>query len=257
MTRPDLFFAVTVAPEFTATDDGRRLLQRYRTQILIHSLAGLTVVLAGNRANIAWLVVAGLAWQIVGHAYAIVDAHRCTLPHGIADAGRVREAELAPRQTPLTGAIAWMAGPFLLLGAAAFSLHQHWDRIPSLVPVHWGLAGTPDRWAVRSPGSVYGPILAIGFACVILFLCCLGVLYATRRIAVTGAAAERETYFRRLVGAFLIAIGYLIVLPSFWFTLQPLKAVDGAAQPFRILSVIAIVCAVAVLNSRRAGRQPA
>ena len=40
VTRPDLFFAVTVAPDFRGTPDARRILRRYRTIVCVGLCTG-------------------------------------------------------------------------------------------------------------------------------------------------------------------------------------------------------------------------
>jgi len=44
-TRPDIYFSVTVQPEFRHTPEAKRIEQRYRRQVALHSLIGSGLVL--------------------------------------------------------------------------------------------------------------------------------------------------------------------------------------------------------------------
>jgi hypothetical protein len=50
--------------------------------------------------------------------------------------------------------------PYAILAAAAIFLQANWQRLPSRFPIHWGIGGTPDRWAERNWRGVDGPLLA-------------------------------------------------------------------------------------------------
>lgn len=70
-----------------------------------------------------------------------------------------------------------LALPLAFLAGVGALLAARWDRIPDRFPVHWGLAGTPDRWAERSALAAFGPVLA-GAALVLLMLALRGRLPA-------------------------------------------------------------------------------
>ena len=46
LTRPELYFAVTVPAEFRVTSEARRILRRYRLQVVGHSLIAAVALLA-------------------------------------------------------------------------------------------------------------------------------------------------------------------------------------------------------------------
>ena len=244
LTRPDLFFAVTMPPDFRGSQAGRRLLRRYRLWVGAGLLVSAALVVASASTGNGWAAAVGLLLQMAAATYALVDAHRLALPHATAS-GQMREAQLIPRRVS-PSILLWALGPLLLLAAAAFLLGAHWDRIPERVPVHWGFAG-PDRWASRSPGAVYGPLLGTGIACLIMALSCVGVLYGTRRIAVIGPSAEREMRFRHIVVRLLIAIEYAIVLPVFWLAFDALKTAPGISSVVWLLPLAAAACFLIVL----------
>jgi uncharacterized membrane protein len=50
--------------------------------------------------------------------------------------------------------------PLAFVAASWLLLALFWPHLPERLPVHWGLAGTPDRWAPRWPGALIGPGVA-------------------------------------------------------------------------------------------------
>lgn len=246
LTRPDLFFAVTVPRAFARTVVGKKTLRRYRAQIWAHSLVGLLLVALGTGFGSPVVAMLGPAWQLLGATCALVDAHRITLAHA-AGPSPIREAELAPRRGKLPGGIALGLGPFVLLAGAAVALHLHWDQLPARVPVHWGLNGAPDRWADRTAAVVYGALVADALLCGVLLATCYGLFYATRRIAVTGPAARHEARFRHIIILMLIALQYLIILPGLWFALYPLRAMAGLSLLFPISMAVAVLAVLGIL----------
>lgn len=53
--------------------------------------------------------------------------------------------------------------PFAVLAAAAIVLRERWEEIPARFAVHFAADGTPNGWAPRTSGGVFGP-LVIGAA---------------------------------------------------------------------------------------------
>jgi len=59
---------------------------------------------------------------------------------------------------------------WLLLAAMFAGAALAWSSAPSSVPVHWGLAGEPDRWGGRPEALLPPPLIALALYLLLLFL---------------------------------------------------------------------------------------
>jgi uncharacterized membrane protein len=148
-SRPGIYFAVTVAPEFRATAEAGQILQRYRLQAMMHVAVGCGLVLAGSVAERWPLLTIGLAWLAFGPLVAFLMGRERVMPHAVKPS-MIREAVLAPRAAHLPGGWLLQLGPFAILAGTAIYLQLHWDQIPDRFPVHWGIDGRPNGWSVRT-----------------------------------------------------------------------------------------------------------
>jgi uncharacterized membrane protein len=225
LTRPDVYFAVTVPPEFRDSTEGRSILKRYRVRVTIFGLLALLIVLAGipipEPKYLPLVTLAGLFLQGVGVFFAYYRARRRVLPHAAAPA-TVREATLVPRESHLPGGWLLQFPPFALLTGAAIWLHLHWGRIPEVFPIHWGANGQPNNWATRSVAGVYGPLLIGALLCALMVFLAYAVLRWSRLIRVGGAAGEGERRFRLMVVSIIVAAEYLLALVFTWTSLLPM-----------------------------------
>src|ERR1035441_2723402 len=156
LTRPDLFFAVTVAPEFRRTSDARRILQRYRAIVW-----SFTVVASGLEL-VSGMALAAVLLQAMGFLWALVGAHRAARAYA-ATPSSILEVDLAMPQ----------------------------ERLPGEFPVHGGMHGADHR-VTTTPAAVFGLLAAHAFACLLLVGLAWGLLYWSRRISTTGAGAAAE-----------------------------------------------------------------
>ncbi len=209
-TRPSLFFAVTVAPEFRRSSAAQRILRNYRAIVWIATLVASVLELAADMA------VAALVIQVVGLVCGLVIGHRAAQPHAAAPSS-IYEVDLAMPQERLPGGPIVAMLPVLFLAALGVWAGFHWDRLPRQFPVHWGIHGA-DRWVTTTPATVFG-FLAIQ-ACVCLLMAGLawGLLNWSRRISTTGAGAAAEHHFRGRIVQLLIVTEYFLVCPA-WFAL--------------------------------------
>jgi len=235
LSRPDLYFATTVRPWLRTTPEGRRILWRYRLQVIVHSLvaAGLLLVpgrLAGDSAA-TWLItsMAAIAWQIAGWFFAFQGARRQVKPHGV-DPASVREAEAEGETVNLPGGWLLQVGPFVTLAAAALDLHRRWTSLPERFPVHWGVDGRPNGWASRTAAGVYGPLViaAVIAASIAVFA---ALLRRSHPIHHAGEPAEAERRFRRVVLWTLLGAEYYLVLVTIWVARLPLAAASSGGSP--------------------------
>ena len=245
LTRPSLFFSVTIDPAFRQSPKGRRTVTRYRIVVLAGTMLAITVGLwnPGNGQDIA----AGLAPVLVLTAaiVAFLDARHRVLPHAV-EPDSTREAELTPRHGTLPGGLWGQAGPFAVLGAAALWLGFHWQSIPARFPIHWQLNGTPNGWATRSPWGVFGALGISALTCLFLLIVSWGIVRWSRRVHASGPQSEAERRFRWMILILILVSEYMVAAISAWLSLSPLT---GTASPTQTGSVILLVslAALAVL----------
>lgn len=99
--------------------------------------------------------------------------------------------------------------PVWALGALVAYTWHHFEDLPERMPVHWGLRG-PDRWTERTPGFVFGMLLAMTFLATAMGLLAL-LTYGSERQGLAGRADEwtrkllvfLEYSFAGLAGAML------------------------------------------------------
>ncbi len=150
LTRPGLYFGVTVEPRFRDSEEGRRALRRYRLVVGSGTVAAFALGIAGRLGPERWLATAGPPMLVIlAMVTGLLAARRLVLPHGLEPSAE-REARLRGRVTRLPGGLAGQAGPFLLLAAATAWLVYRWPEIPQRVPIHWDLAARPDDWVAKS-----------------------------------------------------------------------------------------------------------
>ncbi|HEV2425190.1 MAG TPA: DUF5808 domain-containing protein [Terriglobia bacterium] len=240
LTRPDLYFAVTVPPDFRDSAEGRAIFDRYRTVTLLCSLVALALVLVAS-GHWPLVLVAALGIQEGGSLAAYIACRRRVLPHAVAPVA-VREAPLRPRSAHLPGGWKLQAGPFVLLGGAGLYLHQRWADIPPRFPIHWDLHSQPNGWAFRTPAGIYGPLIEGTLVCLMMAGLAYALLRWTRPVRIGGAGGNAESHFRRTVALLLIAVEYLIGLMFAGVSLLALKP-----GPPPVAAMIALPLAFAAL----------
>lgn len=230
LTRPDLYFAVTVAPAFRSAPEGIAILRRYRREVAVHAVIGGALLAGCALAARPLAAYVGVVWLGAGWFAAFFRARGRVRPHA-APPTTVREAATRPRAANLPGGWALQLGPFAALAATAVYLHSRWQDLPARFPIHWGLDGRPNGWAVRSAAGVYGPLwigaLVAGAMGLLAWLLSRG----TRPVRAGGVAGAAERRFSRAVLAVLVGVEYLIGLTFAGVALLPLRAAGGEAGP--------------------------
>lgn len=197
LTRHDLYFAVTVAPGFRDDPEGKSILRRYRTELMLVSALALTAVVAA----VSWLGVrfaCGFYVQVAASYIAFYRARHRVLPHAVPPT-TIREAELHGSHRVIPGGWVAASGPFILLAACAAYLWIH---------------GDVGRFA-----SVY--FLSTAGILAALTLILYGTGHWVRSIHAGGPESAREMKFRRTVSAILLVTEYFIALQSSWVALVP------------------------------------
>ena len=239
LTRRDIVFSVTVAPEIRATPAAHAILASYRRGIVIvTALALMLVIYATNRAMD--LDVAGiLMLQLLASSGFFVYAHHQMMAHASAPSS-TREASLAPQ--PRIGAIgALLAGPYIMIACAALMTYAHWSEVPDPMPVHWDLYGNPNGWMLKT-WHIFGMLIgAEALLCAILTFSVVAMLYSSRQIAASGARAGEERRFRWIGIAALVAGSYLSAALAF-LPLNPhaTLALGGITLPAAIMIVLSL-----------------
>jgi len=250
LTRPDLYFAVTVPAEFRDTPEGNSILRRYRMEVTVFGVLALLIVLAALRINepayLPVVTMAALFLMGAGFFLAYYRARARVLPHAVAPV-TLREAALVPREARLPGGWPVQFPPFALLAGTAIWLHLHWDDIPQTFPVHWGANGQPNNWATRSFVGVYGPLLIGALLCGLMAFLAYALLRWSRPIRVGGAAGEGERRFRLVVMSILVAVEYLLAVTFLWTGLLPLSNQQAGPPGFIPMLVLALAFTVVIV----------
>ncbi|NOZ94720.1 MAG: DUF1648 domain-containing protein [Acidobacteria bacterium] len=265
LTRPALFFAVTVDPGFRRTRAGRAIVRGYRTVVLVVTAAGLLVAWRFGRGFQGTAGVGVMVGVLAVATGAFLWGRSRALPHAVAMPS-VRQAVVAPRRVSLPGGPLAQAGPFLLMLATGGWLAASWERIPARFPVHWNASGVADAFASRSPATVFGPLLTNLLMCFVLLCLAVAISLSSRRIAVSGEQAASEGRFRRLVLLILLGAEYLVALMASLVAALPIlgpraerwtvPAVASLTLAFLAVAIFAMV-RTGQGGSRAGGGEPA
>ncbi len=222
MSRRELLFAVPVPPDFRDSRPARHALARFRFIVAAAAFAGaLMLLLAPARMLAVVSLVVPLATMLTaGIAY--YSQYRKLAPAAIQYTG-TRQAELSPVPESLPWFASFAAGPFAILAAAAAWLSLNWNRIPARFPVHYGVAGQPDRWAERTTRGVFGVLIFGAEICAYLLFVALACWFGARRSPsrpfVLGCVIAMEYWMGVLFG--LIALQPALHLPVFPIAAAP------------------------------------
>jgi len=212
LTRPDLYFAVTVPPGFRDGREAKSILRRYRTELVLFSVLAMGVFLAGVTWFSVGFVSVGHIIQIVAGFIAFYRARRQTLPHAVPPT-MIREAELHKHDRVIPGG--WIAGggPFILLAACAAYLWTRGVETPARLPGLWQGYGQPIEFRGHSLPIYLLTVFAILTS---LSLVLYGLARWVRPVHAGGREAARELKFRRTVSAIILVTEYYVTLEASW-----------------------------------------
>jgi uncharacterized membrane protein len=249
LTRPDVYFSVTVPTGFREQPEARATLRRYRRWVLLHTAAALALVLVGTWTRHESLFSIGVLWQTIGSMQAFLVGRRSVAPHAVAPTTK-REAALVLRSTTLPGGPIAQLGPFLILAATASYLALHWQNIPSRFAVHWDLSGHPNRWVSRSVSGVFGSLITGAVLCAVMLLLSYGLLHWSRRVQVSGELGRGEQKFRRANLAILLGAEYLMTITFTCIALLPLFTFGPGVFPavMMLVDLLLVVTVMIVLT---------
>jgi hypothetical protein len=198
LTRPDLYFAVTVPPGFPNGPDGKSILGRYRNELILVSVSALMVFVAGIVLFGITFGPAGPLIQTLAGFIAFYRARNRVLPHAVQPT-MIREAELQPHNRIIPGGWIAASGPFVLLALCGGYLWIH--------------GSSPAR------GITYAltmTVVLIGLT-VLLY----GLAHWVRPVYSGGPERARELRFRRTVAVIVLGAEYYVTIQSSWLLLVP------------------------------------
>ena len=225
LTRPDIFFSITVDPSLRQSERGRAILGLFNRTVIIFSVVGMALTLPGAFAGFGLaigvaLMVAGAVVEFGGMIIAYTNARNQVRPYQV-EPSREREVVIKPRSGQPVGGGLGQAGPFLLLGLAAFCLWWRWDSIPQRFPIHWDLYGKPDGWAGKNWRSVFGSLFLGALMCLFFSLLLNGMARGVRRIHSSGPDGEKESRFLRTMLLSVLALEYCLAAMFGFMALLP------------------------------------
>ena len=235
--RHNLWFGVTVPPDFSDSPQAQLVLRRYRRWVWLLTAVAVACVLVAGALHVSVLLAAGPILQAVGAAAAFAVVRRSVLPSA-AQSPAIRSAPLEPTPEGLPGGIVSILVPLAMLAATALYLHAEWSEIPARFPAHWNLSGAPDRWADRSWRTVCGPLLTGGLVMSFMFLVARAIVHGSPRGRVAGAEAWTAR-FRRANLLLLVAAVWVITATICFISLLPLLTPVG--QPALIAGLVPLV----------------
>jgi uncharacterized membrane protein len=255
LTRPDIYFSVTIKPDFRQSESAREVLARYQREIVVQSLLALALIILAIRLRMPGALVVGLLWQVAGFFIAFLRARQEVMPHGV-EPSALREADLAPDRTELPGGWLAQSAPFAILIATGIWLRMHWSEIPDRFPVHWGLDGRPNGWASRTLAGVFAPLVIGVTVCGGLFLLNYAIAAFSRRIRVSGPAAGTELRFKHIMLSIMLGTELFMAVLFSWVGLLALRTGQAGPNPaFVFLGDLALVAIItyAVIRTGQGG----
>jgi uncharacterized membrane protein len=228
LSRPDIFFCVTVDPSLRASAEGRKIVRQFQRDLFLFTLPSWVLVLMagfpGTYALIFYLMFGpAIFLELAGVVAAYIQARRRACVYAVAPSVE-REAVVAPRKTEMPGG--WLAqlGPLVILGAACFYLWLHWNDIPNRFPIHWGIDGRVNGWARKTVGAALAVPASGVVLCILLTTIFSGIAGSARRVFNWGKKGEEESTFVRRVLWLGLGLEYGLSLIFGYLTLLPLPS---------------------------------
>lgn len=213
LSRPDLFFGVTVQQDFRESPEGRGILRRYRWIVLL-SGAVATGVLFPPAKGLG--IVASVLLLAGGGVFAWAVSHRSARGHAAAPSTE-RLAVFGGADEPPSprGGLAGL-GPFLVLSSAAAYGYWHYDLLPDPLPVHWN-GSSPTRFVPKTLLAVLEPFIVATGICFIMEIIKWSQANRslTRRLTLTGGETQEPAFHQMSLRALLI-VQYMIAAMFTW-----------------------------------------
>lgn len=233
LTRRDLLFGVTVAPDTRSTGAGRAIIRRYRVGVLL-----LVIILAAGLA-LLWRLAPARFWAsgwiiVIPFVLAFVPlipylpawrASRALAVTAPPPAPPVPVASLRPRRYADYIPLVWEALPLALIALTASYLVTTYAAAPAIIPIHFDAAGNPNGFAHKSVGSYFLLVWTQLFLYLLItFLSALTVR------AKAQATAANETFRRRMLRYLFVLKTAMIALMGVLAFVTAQASVTGSAK---------------------------
>jgi uncharacterized membrane protein len=221
LTRRDLLFGVTVAPDARAQPAGQAIIRRYRFQLLgVAVLFALVLALLAIVAPDSWwangvsslLVLALILVMAVPYllAYFASRALRIVPPAGdaAAEAAVAPAAELRQRHYGDYVPLFWEALPLAIIAATATYLAISYAAAPAIIPIHFDAAGNPNGYATKSIGS-YFVLVWVQLGLEVLLTGIALLIVASKALPGRAESRFRRVWLRYLYGMKVLTLAFL------------------------------------------------
>lgn len=251
-SRRDLFFAVSVRPDFRSTDAAAGIRLRYRIGVWIASAAAVGIQLATPFPSEIANLLAPVFLQLFGGGAAWARARSQVMPFAV-QLSTVRAADLSPRSNDWPGGWPIVFGPLVILAATSMLLWQNWDQIPERFPIHWDIHGKPNGWSTRSIRGVFFPIW-FGLAMSSTSSLMVWMIQTARRSAASPEEMLRERRHRRMNQGIAVGVSYFISIVFAYTALLPIWNRDQPPNLILVLVVtpIAVIVPIVAMSWRMA-----
>jgi len=233
LSRPGIFFSVTVDEAFATGREGRALLTRYRLIVWAAAAASIVVKLMSD-SPIAFFMLTGLV-TVAGFG-AWIWTYRQVRPHAVT-ATRVRAASLRPRDDSMPGGMWFAAGPFLLLAVTAQIIYMRLDQIPE---------GT-----TKNP---FAPLVIAGTMILMTTVLGFSIVRYTRQVAADGPAARAEQRFKNVQVLYLTVAAYIMAFIFSGLAIMPVFAITSSFNVGSIAMLIPLFNIVMLVWMLRVGQ---
>ena len=251
LTRRDLLFGVTVAPNARSSPQGRRIIVGYRLAVTILTIALLGLFAATYVAlPDTWLASPWLALGLLA-AIAVIEipyftayraSTRLRAPAGpSAQPTNVPAAELRPRRYSDYVPWIWEVLPVAIIAATAAYLASRYATAPAIIPIHFDAAGNPNGYATKSIASYF--LLVWTQLGIEVLITGLSVLVVGSK-AVPGRA---ETRFRRTWLRALFGLKTLMMLLFAFLAVVIAEAAASGKGPNALITIVPVTLAAVII----------
>jgi uncharacterized membrane protein len=255
LTRRDLLFGVTVAPQTRTTQAARRIIRIYRLMTLALTLLGLaglvamwalldaetaTIVSAFSAIGIIFVISLPYLWAY----FATRRLARAQPPVAPPATPEGPSAELRPRRYGDYVPWVWELLPLAIIGATVAYLVFTYPSVPQNYPTHFDLNGQPNGYSTKSIANYFSLVWTQ------LGLYALLTLLSVLIVGSRALPGEAETRFRRawLRFLFVLKTGVLLLLGIIAAAVG-YSAVSGVGPPIAFFLVPVIFEVLVLVGS--------
>ncbi len=264
LTRRDLLFGVTVAPDARAQPAAQSIIRRYRIQLLgVAVLFALALALLALFAPDSWwangvsslLVLALVLVMAVPYllAYYASRALRAAPQEGDAAAEAASEpvAELRPRHYGDYIPLFWEALPLAIIAVTATYLTISYAAAPAIIPVHFDAAGNPNSYAAKTIGS-YFLLVWVQLGLMVLLTGLTLLLVGAKALPGRAESRFRRVWLRYLYGLKVLTLAFMGGLAVLTANAEQTgsDASIGAVLPVTLVYVVILIGGALALTLR-------